>query len=107
MTIELTPDIEAILLAESSATGLSPAETTLRVLTTYVRSRPQSQFVLDQGGTGANTTSLEPEVPDEVIERRRAAVARILARRNASSAPRLNLPEGMTLRDYIHEGHRY
>lgn len=108
MTIELTPEIEQILMAESSATGLTPAEITLRVLKMYAQSVPLHQPEFDQPSIlTADSIVLNPNISAEVLEQRRAAADRIIARRNSSKAPTLNLPKGMTLREYIHEGHRY
>ena len=100
MTIELTPEIEQLLKEESSATGLSPAEITLRVLTTYAQSRPSLQTIT------ADSITLNPNISADLLEQRRAAADRIIARRNASSAA-FGPPAGMDWREWIHEDHKY
>ena len=107
MTIQLTPEIEQILNAESSATGLSPAEITLRLLTMYAQSRPQLEGPeMSSQKVSADTTSSNSAVSPEVLKHRRAVVERILARRKVSVAT-FGPPEGIGWREWIHEGHRY
>lgn len=96
MQIELTPEIESFLQAESSATGLTPAEITGRVLTDYAFGRLQDAPRQDD----------EP-VSAEIVERRRLTVEAWVARMAQPDAPRLNLPEGVSIRQWLHEDHRY
>jgi hypothetical protein len=103
MQLELTPEIENFLQAESSATGLTPAEIALRLLADYAR---PAYLQVGRIVPAESLLAVEP-VSEEVMEQRRAAVARIIARQQAPDAPRLDLPEGMTIRQYIHADHRY
>ena len=115
MHLDLTPKIQQALEAEAKATGLTPVEVTLRVLATYAErmfgdGRPDRTQQVSFGhlsASSARITSPGPEPSAEVLERRRAAFERILSRRDAPDAPRLNLPEGMSIREYMHEDHRY
>ncbi len=54
---------------------------------------------------GAMPASYEPSA--ELVEWRRRAVNSILSLRSSANAPSLNLPDGMTLRDYMHADHRF
>jgi hypothetical protein len=104
MQIELTPEIEDFLQAESSATGLAPAEIALRLLADCAGSHhiPVGRIV-----TPEDFTVVEP-IPEEVMKERRAAVARIIARQQAPNAPRFDVPEGVSLRQWLcHSDHRY
>lgn len=107
MQIEVAPEIEAALLAESSATGLTPAEIAARIITQYANGRTQQEW--PRAGRMVRTADLLKEEPvsAELLERRRLAVQSMIARRSAPDAPRLNLPEGMSLRKWMHEDHRY
>ncbi len=115
MHLDLTPEIQRALEAEAKATGLTPVEVTLRILATYAErtfgdgppDRAQQVSSSHPSAISARIMSPDPEPSAEVLERRRAAFERILSRRDAPDAPRLNLPEGMSIREYMHEDYRY
>lgn len=54
---------------------------------------------------GIFSETYEPSA--ELLQRRRLAVESILSLRGAQDAPTLDLPEGMTLREYMHADHRF
>jgi hypothetical protein len=96
MQIELKPEIESVFQAESSITGLTPAKITERILTEYALGRLQ----------GAPLREDEPISP-ELLERRRLVVEAWVASMAQPDAPRLNLPEGVSIRQWLHEDRRY
>ena len=102
MYIELTPELEKAILAESESTGLSPTEVARRALAAHTAA---TEF----GRGQASTSSFQSEAPIDtgIIERRQAAVERIRQRSMAPDAPKLDLPPNVRFRDWIHEGHRY
>jgi hypothetical protein len=94
MQIELTPEIESALRVESSVSGLTPAEITLQALADYTRACRQARL--------SNEASHQ-----DIFKLRSEAVERIIARSSAPDAPRLNLPDGMSIREWIHEGYKF
>ena len=54
---------------------------------------------------GAFSANYKPS--PELVQRRQRAVESILSLRSGSDAPTLDLPEGMTLREYMHADHRF
>ena len=108
MTIELTPELEEILKAESSATGLSPAEITLRLLTIYAHSRPQfqSKAALDQTISASDLPS-DPDISPEVLQQRREAGKRLFALRDRLASRGVSMPDEPAVRDWLHEEHRF
>ena len=54
---------------------------------------------------GAFPGNYQPSL--ELVERRQRSVESILSLRSGVDAPTLNLPAGMTLREYMHADHRF
>jgi hypothetical protein len=100
--IELTPELEKAVLAESESTGLSPTEVAHRALAAHAASAKAASPEVPSSSTEPET-SIDPEI----MARRQAAVERILQRSMAPDAPKLDLPPNVRFRDWIHEGHRY
>jgi hypothetical protein len=89
MTLTLAAEQEDILQQQATAVGLSTEAYAAQVLGHYcdlLQSRP---------------------VEEQTRARRDEAVERLMRASASVDAPRLNLPPGVTLREYIHEGHRY
>ena len=101
MQIELTPEIEKFLQAESSATGLAPAEVAERLL------RECALGGLKIVPEKVDEATQETQVSPELKENRRLAVEAWIARRAEPDAPTLNLPEGMSIRQWLLEDYRY
>ena len=95
MSIELTPELEEALLAESAATGLTPTEIARRAVAAHIAARAHT----DASRSGVALES-------DPIELRRAAVERILALR-ARVGAEVGPPLGVGWREWIHEGHRF
>ena len=95
MTIHLPQVIEAALLEEAAASGLTLEELMVGLLQRHQRENVSASH-------HANDTF----VTAEVMEARHAAVARILALRSHMNSTFGPAPE-QGLREWIHEGHRY
>lgn len=111
MHLDLTPEIEHALEVEAKATGLTPADLTLRVLSSYAERVLLNYFQepslqAQRNTTVADALPVSSETPPEILGQRRAAAERIVSRRKASAAT-FGPPAGVGWREWIHEGHRY
>ena len=95
MTIHLPQAIEAALLEESAATGLTPDELMVGLFQRHQRENVSSVHYAD-----------DTLVTAEVTEARHAAVARIRALRSLVDRAFGPAP-GQGLREWMHEGHSY
>jgi hypothetical protein len=100
--IELTPELEKAVLAESESTGLSPAEIAHRALAAHTAGAK-----LSPPEVPAASIEFEGASECEMTARRQAAVERIRQRSMEPDGPKLGLPPNVRFRDWIHEGHRY
>ena len=89
ITLDLTTYQEEALKEQASAQGVSVDVYVAQVLAEHCDLR-----------------RVKP-ADEETLRLRAEAVDRLMLMRSAPNAPTLNLPKGMTLREYIHEGHRY
>lgn len=89
ITLELAAEQEAYLQDEAVARGISLDSYATELLAQYCE-------------------LLRPKPADEATQtQREQAVERLLRASARPDAARLNLPDGMTLREFIHEGHRH
>ena len=89
ITLDLTTDQEEALKEQAAAQGVPVDAYVVQVLAQHCELRHNKP------------------ADEETLRLRAEAVDRFMLMRSAPNAPTLNLPKGMTLREYIHEGHRY
>jgi hypothetical protein len=98
MIIQLAPEVERAVLAESEATGLTPDEIANKHLAVLAGYKSATISVADL---------LASLPPDPASDARAKASRERLAALRRDISPEFGPKPGQRFRDWIHEGHKY